>query len=126
MGSSQRDNRDSENSQIAHSRKCFLLVFILAQCRPGEVSSKHGPIPSPAFPHQMLASSCGPSLTSPFPPTLRPLFFLRDCSCHRARAERALGHDASIVSSYNNMGKPYANKYIFDFRQTFDTSYAVV
>ena len=30
MGSSQRNNRDSENSQIAHGRKCFLLLFILA------------------------------------------------------------------------------------------------
>ena len=38
----------------------FLLVFILAQCRPEEVSSKHGPIPSPAFPHLRLCTADQP------------------------------------------------------------------
>ena len=60
MGSSQRNNRDSENSQIAYGRKCFLLLFILAQCRPEEVSSEHGPIAPPAFSHLRLCTADQP------------------------------------------------------------------
>ena len=54
------NNRDPENSQIANNRKCFLFVYILAQCRSEEVGSEHGPIPSPAFFHPRLCTTDQP------------------------------------------------------------------